>query len=261
MGNGAQQDKPAADAKKPAGTDAQDAADAAAKDGGTPTGNSGKEKQGEAGKEASKQDAEKSGANEIAPLAAGGADAPYVFWTVKDAGGSLVGGATFTIQGPRDNNYGQDSNNNRWNDNSREVTDCQTAPNACPAGNRDLDPDPGEYLVKYMSSNGTGTPISADRSRWLHVVHIFGMAACSRQQADSRSRSLGGKYLRLRQFPSSEGAARLVVCSRLCICNQHGRAVAADRAGWHDYCQGQLCRSNIHERFGDWWRWPASLCD
>ncbi|MCI1241461.1 MAG: LPXTG cell wall anchor domain-containing protein [Bifidobacterium subtile] len=163
MGNGAQQDKPAADAKKPAGTDAQDAADAAAKDGGTPTGNSGKEKQGEAGKEASKQDAEKSGANEIAPLAAGGADAPYVFWTVKDAGGSLVGGATFTIQGPRDNNYGQDSNNNRWNDNSREVTDCQTAPNACPAGNRDLDPDPGEYLVKYMSSNGTGTPISADR--------------------------------------------------------------------------------------------------
>jgi uncharacterized membrane-anchored protein len=71
-GNGAQQDKPAADAKKPAGTDAQDAADAAAKDGGTPTGNSGKEKQGEAGKEASKQDAEKSGANEIAPLAAGG---------------------------------------------------------------------------------------------------------------------------------------------------------------------------------------------
>lgn len=78
-----------------------------------------------------------------------GASAPYVYWTVKDASGALVPSATFTIQGPRTSTRNwRGESNVRWNS-SVTVTDCVKGPCAGP----DLDPDPGEFLVKQIGSH------------------------------------------------------------------------------------------------------------
>ncbi|WP_025133545.1 vWA domain-containing protein [Leucobacter sp. PH1c] len=91
----------------------------------------------------------------IAPLAAGpdapDVTAPYVYWRAVDPSGALVPGATFALQGPRQNgaNWGT----------TVTVTDCTSAP----CTGLDRDPDPGEFQVKYLSpatnptSNGVAT--------------------------------------------------------------------------------------------------------
>lgn len=101
----------------------------------------------------------------ITPMAVGadGAAPPYVYWTVKDNAGNLIGGASFTIQGPRDTTSGSDSTDSKWNaTNNRTVTDCTTAPNPCPANSFDRDPDPGEFLVANIGANNSGTPIDSN---------------------------------------------------------------------------------------------------
>ncbi len=91
-------------------------------------------------------------------LGADGAAPPYVSWTSTDAVGALVGGSTFTIQGPRNtttsgsNPDGQAAN---WNGNVATVSDCTSAP----CWDADLDPDPGEFLVKTIGSH----EVRADR--------------------------------------------------------------------------------------------------
>ncbi|MCI1222802.1 MAG: prealbumin-like fold domain-containing protein [Bifidobacterium subtile] len=78
-----------------------------------------------------------------------GASAPYVYWTVKDASGALVPSATFTIQGPRTSTRNWKGESNvRWNS-PVTVADCVQGPCAGP----DLDPDPGEFLVKQIGSH------------------------------------------------------------------------------------------------------------
>ncbi len=81
----------------------------------------------------------------IAPLAAGvadGAAAPYIYWTVEDASGNPVGGATFSFQ-----RY-----SGGWTG-TRNVTDCVSG--TC--GVVDRDNDPGEFLVKWIGSDNPGT--------------------------------------------------------------------------------------------------------
>lgn len=94
-------------------------------------------------------------AEAFAPLAAGPEttiSAPYLYWEAVDATGALIGGATFTLAGPKTGN-----NNNAWsNMPSISVPDCTSG--SCTG--YDLDPDPGEFLVKYRGQNQT-LPVSA----------------------------------------------------------------------------------------------------
>lgn len=80
---------------------------------------------------------------DVAPLALGpdGASPPYVFWDTRDESGTLRGGATYQLQGPR--------TNDTFLGNVFTVTDCTSAPCSGP----DLDPDPGEYLVTHIGSH------------------------------------------------------------------------------------------------------------
>lgn len=81
----------------------------------------------------------------ITPFAIGpdGAAPPYVYWETRTAANVLVGGATYELQGPRTGLVLEN-----WNT-LVTVTDCITAPCAGP----DLDPDPGEFLVKAIGSH------------------------------------------------------------------------------------------------------------
>lgn len=83
----------------------------------------------------------------VGPDGPGGAAAtpPYVYWTVK-SGSTLVGGASFNIQGPRNNSSIFPS----WSENSVTIVD---------NGPEDLDKDNGEFLVKSFD----GHDISSDR--------------------------------------------------------------------------------------------------
>ena len=89
-------------------------------------------------------------------LLAVGPDVPpsgaYVYWNAKDENGALVPGATFNIQGPRGNGQSETSSNN-WGGTGRlfEVTDNYGQPGYT---GRDLDPDPGEFLVQQLTSTG-----------------------------------------------------------------------------------------------------------
>ena len=79
---------------------------------------------------------------------------PYVYWTVEDGNTQPVGGATFTLQGPR----GSGNDNGAWNNaGSVTVTDCVTA--NCPGP--DLDPAPGAFAVKYIGAHSV-----SDSSRY-----------------------------------------------------------------------------------------------
>lgn len=81
---------------------------------------------------------------DISPMAVGpdgpNVTTPYVYWTVKNAGGTLIGGASFNIQGPRNNS----NNNPSWSANSATIVD---------NGPGDLDPDIGEFLVKTIGTH------------------------------------------------------------------------------------------------------------
>lgn len=83
----------------------------------------------------------------VGPDGPGGAAAtpPYVFWSVK-SGSTLVGGASFNIQGPRNNSSIFAS----WSENSATIVD---------NGPEDLDKDNGEFLVKSFD----GHDINSDR--------------------------------------------------------------------------------------------------
>lgn len=85
---------------------------------------------------------------EIAPMLVGpdgpGVATPYVYWSVKDSNGTLVGGASFNIQGPRDNS----NNNPSWTANSATIVD---------NGPGDLDPDNGEFLVQTIGTHTVST--------------------------------------------------------------------------------------------------------
>lgn len=85
---------------------------------------------------------------EVSPMAFGpdGATPPYVYWTVEDANGDLVGGAAFNVQGPRDNGFLFPS----WSENGATIVD---------NGPEDLDKDDGEFLVKQFD----GHDIRSDR--------------------------------------------------------------------------------------------------
>lgn len=91
-------------------------------------------------------------APEVAPFAVGpdGAQPPYVYWETRSAGGDLVGDATYQLQGPRTSSTGWFGSeyNVSWNT-TISVTDCTAAP--CTGA--DLDPDPGEFLVKQIGSH------------------------------------------------------------------------------------------------------------
>ncbi len=115
---------------------------------------------------------------EITPFDAGpdGATPPYVYWTVEDGAGALVGGATFQLQGPRTSS--RFGTNVTWNNNSTTVPDCTSAPCSGP----DLDPDEGEFLVKTIGSHNISdsnryrvrqvTPPTnyafVDSNQWVH---------------------------------------------------------------------------------------------
>lgn len=70
---------------------------------------------------------------------------PFIYWDVKNASGNPVGGATFTIAY---RSWGS------WNG-TTTVVDCT----AFPCTGSDLDPDPGEFLVKQFDGHNvvTGT--------------------------------------------------------------------------------------------------------
>lgn len=82
---------------------------------------------------------------QITPFALGpdGAAPPYVYWETRNTAGTLIGGATYELQGPRTGLVFEN-----WNT-TISVPDCITAPCAGP----DPDPDPGEYLVKSIGSH------------------------------------------------------------------------------------------------------------
>lgn len=91
--------------------------------------------------------------NIVVPLVAGapdGATAPYVYWDVRDQDGNPVAGATFDIQGAKSSN----GTNNSWGGSSRvfAVTDNTGQPGY---SGLDRDPDPGEFLVKQLTSTGS----------------------------------------------------------------------------------------------------------
>ncbi len=79
-----------------------------------------------------------------------GVTTPYVYWTVKDANGNLIGGATFQLQGPR-------TSNSNWG-NTYTVTDCTSSP----CTGLDRDPDPGEFQVAN-GQGGLGTMTTSQR--------------------------------------------------------------------------------------------------
>lgn len=85
---------------------------------------------------------------EITPFAFGpdGAAPPYVYWETRTAANALVGGATYELQGPRTGTFSEN-----WNT-MVTIADCIAAPCAGP----DLDPDPGEYLVKSIGPHQIG---------------------------------------------------------------------------------------------------------
>lgn len=111
------------------------------------------------------------------PLAAGpdGAQPPYVYWETRvDPGNALQGSATYQLDGPRTSspppwwNVWDDEVNISWN-NTVSVPDCTSAPCAGP----DLDPDPGEYLVKQIGSH---TISSENRYRVKQVTPPAGFS-------------------------------------------------------------------------------------
>jgi hypothetical protein len=100
----------------------------------------------------------------IQPLAAGadGANPPYVYWETRDVTGVLRGGATYQLQGPRTSTVVGVEWGVSWNT-TITVTDCTASPCAGP----DLDPDPGEFLVKQI---GTHDVVSSNRYRVSQVT-------------------------------------------------------------------------------------------
>lgn len=113
---------------------------------------------------------------QLAPLAAGpetGAVAPYLYWEARDASGALLGGATFSVAGPR-------TGNNNWGT-ARTVTDCT----AEPCTGLDLDPDAGEFLVTHL----TATQAVSTASRYR--VQQTGAPAGS-STTDAAWREIGG---------------------------------------------------------------------
>ncbi|AQP48559.1 hypothetical protein BW730_14675 [Tessaracoccus aquimaris] len=95
---------------------------------------------------------------------------PYVYWTVEDGNAQPVGGATFTLQGPR----GSGNDNGAWsNAGSVTVTDCVTA--GCPGP--DLDPAPGAFAVKYI---GTHSISNSSRYRLQRATTPPGYSANGR---------------------------------------------------------------------------------
>ncbi len=74
----------------------------------------------------------------------GAATPPYVYWTVT-SGSTLVGGASFDIQGPRSNSF-----NGSWSEAGATIVD---------NGPEDLDKDDGEFLVTSFD----GHDITSDR--------------------------------------------------------------------------------------------------
>lgn len=133
----------------------------------------------------------------VAPLALGpdGGAPPYVHWTAKDPSDNPVEGVTFRLQGPR----GQGTGGAYSSAQAVDVTDCVTATCTGP----DLDPDPGEFLVKTIGTHSirserryrlqaqsvptgytltsptgwqeiTGSGSTPDTSEWPDQTHNFG---------------------------------------------------------------------------------------
>lgn len=131
----------------------------------------------------------------VAPLALGpdGGTPPYVHWTAEDPSGNPVAGVTFRLQGPRGQGGGG------YGGTQVDVADCVTATCTGP----DLDPDPGEFLVKTIGTHSitslrryrlqaqsaptgytltsptgwqeiTGSGSTADISEWPGQTHDFG---------------------------------------------------------------------------------------
>ena len=84
---------------------------------------------------------------EIIPLAVGpgGGTPPYVYWDVRDTNGDLVQGASVRIAGPRSSSW----DNVTW---GTEITVLDNYGQAGYTG-ADLDPDPGELLVKQIGNH------------------------------------------------------------------------------------------------------------
>lgn len=82
---------------------------------------------------------------------------PYLKWSVKDAQGNLVGGATIQVQGPR----GSQSNTNTAYSGvpTFTVTDCVAEP--CAASGGDLDPEPGVFAVNKIGSAANDHSVSS----------------------------------------------------------------------------------------------------
>lgn len=100
----------------------------------------------------------------ITPFAVGpdGGTPPYVYWETRDENNNLIGGATYQLQGPRTSTVIVVEFGVTWNT-QITVPDCISAPCAGP----DLDPDPGEFLVKQIGNHNI---VSSNRYRVRQVT-------------------------------------------------------------------------------------------
>lgn len=97
-----------------------------------------------------------SGASRSAAAMTAQSDGPLVRWSARDVNGVLVGGATFRIEGPRTSTIRRGNESNvRWSYGA-DVRDCTSAPCA----GLDLDPAPGQFLVRDVTAQHS---IQADR--------------------------------------------------------------------------------------------------
>ncbi|WP_075890809.1 vWA domain-containing protein [Actinomyces provencensis] len=88
-------------------------------------------------------------------------DAPYLYWKAVDGTGALIGGATFTLAGPRAGRGPSVS----WGT-ERSVTDCTSAP----CTGYDRDPDVGEFLVKYLTPSTSSNEVSTSSRYRVRVL-------------------------------------------------------------------------------------------
>lgn len=88
-------------------------------------------------------------------------DAPYLYWKAVDGTGALIGGATFTLAGPRAGGRQSVS----WGT-ERSVTDCTSAP----CTGYDRDPDVGEFLVKYLTPSTSSNEVSTSSRYRVRVL-------------------------------------------------------------------------------------------
>lgn len=96
-------------------------------------------------------------------------EAPFVYWNLERADGTPLPGATFQIAaGTGTSGWGSSVN----------VPDCVAADSASCTG-IDRDPDPGEFQVRYLATNGSNPVVAGNRYRVTQSVVPSGYLADS----------------------------------------------------------------------------------